>query len=68
MTSDTAQQDYIQLYKDEGNFLNKFYPSYYYKNKSVPTLIQNNSITILNSLVFYRLCNGTLNKIGRAHV
>lgn len=66
MTSDTAQQDYIQLYKDEGNFLNKFYPSYYYKNKSVPTLIQNNSITILNSLVFYRLCNGTLNSTGSA--
>ena len=66
MTSDTVQQDNIQLYKDEGNFLNKFYPSYYYKNKSVPTLIQNNSITILNSLVFYRLCNGTLNSTGSA--
>lgn len=66
MVSFTEYQDTIQLDSDENHFLNRFYPSYRRKNKDIPGLIQRNSLSIMNSLVFYRLCEGTLNSTGNA--
>ena len=51
------QKDTKTLAENTGNFISRFYPSYIATDKDIPALTQKNSLRLLNSFTFYKLCS-----------
>lgn len=50
------EQDTAKLGELTSDFVNSFYPAYCVANESIATLPQENLLDLLNSFVFYRIC------------
>lgn len=57
------QDDTLKLAKNIGSFIDEFYPSYNSTAEDLPTLMQKDSLNLLNSFTFYKLCECTVHNV-----
>ncbi len=57
------KQDTFALAENTGRFISEFYPSYISSIDDIPKIMQKDSIKLLNSFTFYKLCECTVHNI-----
>ena len=57
------KQDTFALAQNTGKFISEFYPSYISSIGDIPEIMQKDSIKLLNSFTFYKLCECTVHNV-----